>query len=104
MGMDLGFVSINKSVKVPEDFQWRFARRGEFWSQCWLGFASLYQCNTEWHKDKRDCDLGCLNLTRPAQEDFPALRKKMRELVLEPIFFEIVDWLEAHPDVYLEYS
>lgn len=102
MGMDLGFVGTG-SIDVPDEFQARFARRGEFFG-LWLDVATLFrkQCNCP--EDK--CWYGCSDpvLSRVADGDFPVLREKMREKGLPQAFFKIVDWLERCPDVYLDYS
>ena len=100
MGMDLDFIG---AEHVPEDFQWRFARRSEFWN-LWLDESDLRKqlCDCPPEKCYWGCDEG--GAYRVIPEKFSVVREKMRAANLDPIFFEIVDWLEKNPEVYVNYS
>jgi hypothetical protein len=105
MGMDIGFIGLPATEEVPDKFTWRFARLGEFIA-LWRDLSNSSKAICEWEQPEYKCSYGCLCSIafRVPIESFPVLREKMRLAALDPIFFEIVDWLEEHPDVYVEYS
>jgi hypothetical protein len=116
MGMDIGWYRLTGDKfktkwagDVPEEYTMRFTRRGLF-------VSLIYDVPYEHHRtcscpegDKHNYFCDDIGVVRPT--DFAAFREKLKaEGMLEPdeegfnIFNEMVDWLEKHPDVYVEFS
>lgn len=102
MGQSIGWYrfSEDKSRRewakdVPDTFDMRFDGRWEWYRAIW----DVPHERTEQGDDA---------MFRPT--DFVAFRQRLTELGLladdegHEMFREMTDWLEAHPDVYVEYS
>lgn len=91
---------------VPDHFTDRFQGR-------WDWFNAVLDTPHEYVKDcgcgEGKCYYGCSGDAVFRPTNFQALRSKLGPMVNPPteenqIFREITDWLEAHPDVYVEFS
>lgn len=118
MGMSIGFYRITGRHKrgwlitesaedAPERFGERFPRR--------MGYTNLvFDVPHEYVKTcscGEKCFYGCSGDAIYRPTDFTLFREKLKaEGYFEPdvggecIFKEMTDWLEAHPDVYIEFS
>lgn len=112
MGQNLGFYRLTgdkfitkHADDVPEHFEDRFQGRWDFFNAVLDVGEIIKTCGCGADRCRPMCSGdSVIRLT-----DFAALREKLGVLLKpdedgDSIFRDMTDWLEAHPDVYVDYS
>lgn len=112
MGQSIGWYRLGERWKsggyktpwaddAPKEFHERFQGRAEWWSAALGCGEQVITCGCCQDGYTYGCDTS--SVWRPT--DFAAFREAQQKAGLtDEIFVQMTDWLEAHPDVYVDYN